>query len=89
MYINQHTLIMISRIPVTKARTGLGGLLKRVHLNKEFFILEKDGFPIAGLVDIDKLEDILDAENINFKKEAITAHKDFEKGDFASARDLL
>ena len=30
---------MVKTIPITKARINLGALVKRVHLNKEYFIL--------------------------------------------------
>ena len=37
---------MVHRIPITKARHNRGQVVKRVHLNKEYFILEKDGIPV-------------------------------------------
>src|SRR5713101_2554996 len=52
--------LMVKTIPITKARINLGALVKRVHLNKEYFILEKDGIPVAGLMDADELEDYLE-----------------------------
>ena len=30
-------------LPITQARINLGALAKRVHLNKEYLVLEKDG----------------------------------------------
>jgi PHD/YefM family antitoxin component YafN of YafNO toxin-antitoxin module len=54
---------MVSTIPITKARINLGALAKRVHLNKEYFILEKDGIPIAGIMDADELEDYLELQD--------------------------
>ena len=40
---------MVHRLPITKARINLGQVVKRVHVNKEYFILEKDGIPVAGI----------------------------------------
>ena len=54
---------MINTIPLTKARINLGALIKRVHLNKEYIILEKDGIPVAGLMDIDEFDDYLELKN--------------------------
>ena len=54
---------MVTTIPITKARINLGALVKRVHLNKEYFILEKDGIPIAGMMDIDEFEDYLELQD--------------------------
>ncbi|HMH51660.1 MAG TPA: type II toxin-antitoxin system Phd/YefM family antitoxin [Candidatus Acidoferrum sp.] len=51
---------MVQRLALTKARNALGAVVKRVHLNKEYVILEKDGVPLAGLMDIDEFEDYLE-----------------------------
>ena len=42
---------ILSRMPMTKARINLGQLAKRAHLNNEYFILEKDGIPVIGIMD--------------------------------------
>lgn len=34
-----------------------GLVVRRAHLNREYFILEKDGIPVAGVMNIDELED--------------------------------
>ena len=36
---------MVNRIAMSKARVNLGDVVKRAHLNGEYFILEKDGIP--------------------------------------------
>ena len=41
---------MVHRLPVTKARVNLGQVVRRVHVNKEYFILEKDGIPVVGIL---------------------------------------
>ena len=53
---------MVTTIPITKARINLGAVVKRVRVNKEYFILEKDGIPVAGLMDIDEFEDYLEMQ---------------------------
>ena len=45
---------MVNRIPITEARVNLGAVVKRVHLNGEYFILEKDGIPVAGIMGADE-----------------------------------
>ena len=35
-------------------------MVKQVHLNKIYVILEKDGIPIAALMDVDEFEDYLE-----------------------------
>ena len=54
---------MVHRLPITKARINLGQLAKRAHLNNEYFILEKDGIPVIGIMDADELEDYLELRN--------------------------
>lgn len=49
---------MVHRIPMTEARINLGQLAKRAHVNNEYFILEKDGIPVIGIMDADELEDL-------------------------------
>ena len=58
----------VHRIPITKARVNLGQVVRRVHNNKECFILEKDGIPVAGIIDVDELEDYLD-QHVNISTE--------------------
>ena len=48
---------MVNRLPITKARINLGQLAKRAHLDNEYFILEKDGIPVIGIMDADEMED--------------------------------
>ena len=54
---------MVNRLPLTKARVNLGALIRRAHNNKEHFILEKDGIPVAALLDVDEYEDYLDLQD--------------------------
>ena len=44
---------MIHRIPITKARINLGQVVRRVRVNKEYFVLEKDGIPVLGIMGAD------------------------------------
>ena len=57
---------MVQTLPITKARINLGAVVKRIHLNKEYVILEKDGIPIAGIMDIDEFEDYLELQDPKF-----------------------
>lgn len=54
------TTKVVHHIPITKARVNLGQVAKRVRLNKEYFILEKDGIPIIGIMGAEELEDYLE-----------------------------
>jgi prevent-host-death family protein len=54
--------IKVTCLPLTKARIHLGEVIRRTHRDKHYFILEKDGIPVAGLMDIDEFEDFLETK---------------------------
>ena len=80
---------MVNRIPITRARVNLGAVVKRVHLNGEYFILEKDGIPIAGIMGADELEDYLELRDPNIRAEIRKSHEDFLAGKSRPAEQLL
>jgi len=79
----------VTTIPITKARINLGALVKRAHLNKECFILEKDGIPIAGLMDIADFEDWLELQNPKIKEQIRRSHQEYLSGKSQPAELLL
>ncbi|MBI3961132.1 MAG: type II toxin-antitoxin system Phd/YefM family antitoxin [Deinococcus sp.] len=80
---------MVHRIPITQARINLGQIVRRAHLNKEYFILEKDGIPIAGIMDVDELEDYLELQDPKLKKQIEEGYKAYQRGEVRDARELL
>ena len=80
---------MVHSIPITKARINLGQLAKRAHINKEYFILEKDGIPVIGIMDIDEFEDYLELQDPKFKKQIRQSFEEYRKGKARPARDFL
>lgn len=80
---------MVNHIPITKARINLGQLARRAHLNNEYFILEKDGIPVVGIMDADELEDYLELQNPTVKEFIAESHKDYIAGHTRSAEELL
>jgi len=71
---------MVKTIPITKARINLGEVIKRVHLNKENFILEKGGIPVAAILDIDEFEDWLEMKDLKIKEQIRQGYKEYKKG---------
>ncbi|MEO8601897.1 MAG: type II toxin-antitoxin system Phd/YefM family antitoxin [bacterium] len=57
------TAAMVQHLPLTQARINLGAIVKRVHLNKQYVVLEKDGIPVAGVMPIDEFEDYLELQH--------------------------
>ena len=80
---------MVKTIPLTRARTHLGALVKRVHLNKEYFILEKDGIPIAGLMDIDEFEDYLELQDPKVRAHIRKSNEEYLAGKSRPAAEFL
>ena len=80
---------MVEHLPLTEARNSLGAVVKRVHLDKTYVILEKDGIPLAGLMDIDEFEDYLDLHNPKLKASIAKSRTEYRAGKSRPARALL
>jgi hypothetical protein len=80
---------MIRRFPITQASLNLGAIVMRVHLNKEYVILEKDGIPIAGMMDIDEFEDYLELRDPKVRTYIRKSHEEYLAGKSRPAEALL
>lgn len=79
----------IKRLPITKARINLGQLARRAHVNKEYFILEKDGIPVIGIMDADELEDYLEQRDSRVGTAIRQSNADVKAGRTRPAEELL
>jgi hypothetical protein len=79
----------VQRLPITKARINLGQLARRAHVNKEYFILEKDGIPVIGILDADELEDYLDRRDPSVGAAIRQSNQDIKAGRVRPAEALL
>ena len=79
----------IHRIPLTKARINLGQVVRRAHLNREYFVLEKDGIPVAGIMSADELEDYLELRNPGVSKQIRQSHAEYRRGKARPADGFL
>jgi antitoxin (DNA-binding transcriptional repressor) of toxin-antitoxin stability system len=80
---------MVHHLPITKARINLGQVVRRVVRNKEYFILEKDGIPVAGIMGADELEDYLELRDPKVKRAIQKGHQEYLAGKSRPARELL
>jgi hypothetical protein len=80
---------MVTRLPITKARVNFGAVVKRVHLHKEYIIIEKDGIPIAGLMDIDEFEDYLEQQDASVQTTIEESDSEYRAGESRPASELL
>ena len=80
---------MVQRLPITRARINLGQLAKRAHVNGEYFILEKDGIPVIGIMDADELEDYLELRDPKVKARIRRATAEFRAGKSRPVEEFL
>jgi PHD/YefM family antitoxin component YafN of YafNO toxin-antitoxin module len=83
------TKSVVHRLPLTKARVNLGQVVKRAHVNKEYFILEKDGIPVVGILDAEELEDYLELQNSKMRRAIEESNSDVAAGRTKPAAALL
>jgi antitoxin (DNA-binding transcriptional repressor) of toxin-antitoxin stability system len=79
----------INRLPITKARINLGQIARRAHNGNEYFILEKDGIPVIGIMAADELEDYIELRNARVKASIAASRKDRANGKTRPAGNLL
>ena len=89
MPLKDNTTLVIHRLPITKARVNLGQVARRVRLNKEYFILEKDGIPIVGIMGAEELEDYLELRDPKVREHIRKSHAEQLAGKGRPLGDLL
>jgi hypothetical protein len=80
---------IVRRIPITKARINLGQVARRAHVNREYFILEKDGIPVAGILSADELEDYLETQEPGLKAQIRKSTAEYRGGKSRNAESFL
>ena len=80
---------IVHRIPITKARINLGQVVRRAHTNREYFILEKDGIPVAGVLNVDDMEDFLELQDPALKDQIKRSYQEYRRGRARSASKFL
>ena len=80
---------VVHNIPITEARRNLGALVRRLHKKGEYFVLEKDGIPVAALMDPDELDDYLDMQDPEIRKSIEESEKDARAGRTIDTHQLL
>jgi antitoxin (DNA-binding transcriptional repressor) of toxin-antitoxin stability system len=80
---------VVHRIPITKARINLGQVVRRAHNNREYFILEKDGIPVAGVLNVDDMEDYLELQYPTIKNQIRKSYREYRRGKARSASKFL
>ena len=81
--------LSVNHLPITKARTNLGQLASRAHTRGEYFILERDGIPVIGIMDADEMEDYLELSDPKVTASIARTRKEFVAGKGRPAGKLL
>ncbi|MEK7249520.1 MAG: type II toxin-antitoxin system Phd/YefM family antitoxin [Bacteroidota bacterium] len=79
----------VRRMAITKARTNFSNVMRRVHSNKECFVIEKDGIPVAGIIGVDELEDYLELQDEDLKKQIAQGFEEYKRGKTQNAREFI
>ena len=80
---------VVHRVAITRARINLGQVVRRVHVNREYFILEKGGIPVAGVMNAEEMEDYLDLRDPRLKKRIRTSQEQYRHGKTRDASAFL
>jgi hypothetical protein len=80
---------VVHRIPLTKARINLGQVVRRAHVNREYFILEKDGIPVVGIMHVDDLEDYLELHDSDLNNHIAKSNAEYRDGKARDVKEFL
>lgn len=80
---------VVHRLPITKARVNLGELVRRVNRDKEYFILEKDGIAVAGIMGAAELEDYLELKDPKVREHIRKSNSEHLAGRSRPVKDFL
>jgi len=64
-------------------------VVRRAHVNREYFILEKDGIPVVGIMHVDDLEDYLDLHDSALNAHIAKSNAEYREGKARDVSELL
>ncbi|OGY21894.1 MAG: hypothetical protein A2113_01030 [Candidatus Woykebacteria bacterium GWA1_44_8] len=80
---------MPKAIETTKLRNNLASAIAEVNKNKDFMVITKKGEPVAGIVDLDLLEDIEASKSKAFIESIKEAREQIKKGEFYTHEEVF
>lgn len=80
---------MVKRIPISKARNRLGAVVKGIRRKREYVILEKDGVPVVGIMDIEEFEDYLEVQDPKIQAHIRKSRAEHGSGKSFPAENLV
>ncbi|MDP3785194.1 MAG: type II toxin-antitoxin system prevent-host-death family antitoxin [bacterium] len=79
---------MVKTLSIQEAQNKLPGIVKKLR-SGDFVVVEKQGKPIAGIVDFEDMEDFLELNNESLQKQIRKGYKEFKVGKAIPARTFL
>lgn len=76
-------------IETTKLRNNLASAISEVNKKSDFLVVTKNGEPVAGLVNLDILEDIEAVRSKNFIKSIQEAREQIKRGEFYTHEEVF
>ena len=80
---------MPKSIETTKLRNNLSSAISEVNSKKDYLIVTKNGEPVAGIVNLDILEDIEAANSKAFITSIKEAREQFKRGEFYTHEEVF
>ena len=80
---------MPKSIETTKLRNNLAAAIEEVNKKKDFLIVTKNGKPVAGVVNLDLLEDIEAANSKAFIESIKEAREQVKRGEVYTHEEVF
>ena len=80
---------MPKSIETTKLRNNLAAAISEVNKKQDYLIVTKNGEPVAGVVNLDLLEDIEAANSPAFIKSIKEAREQVKRGDVYTHEEVF
>jgi len=78
----------VKRVPITEARSRVGAIVKSLRRG-EYVVLEKDGVPVAGMMDIEEFEDYLEVQDPKIQAYIRKSRAEHRSGKSFPAENLV
>jgi len=79
---------MTNTVSIQDATKNLPDIIEKLR-GDNYFVVQKNGKPVAGIVGVDDMEDFLDLQNAALKKQIKKGYAEFKAGKAKPARLVL
>lgn len=80
---------MPKSIETTKLRSNLAAAIREVNERNDFLVVTKKGEPVAGIIDLDTLEDLEASRSKAFIKSIKEARSQIKRGEFYTHEEVF